>query len=137
MLELKKVTHFGISPEFFIANLEMLFIVPSLRTDKEAPHVETARPSVRSSWTNMQKGFTKSCKQAWGSLKVALWQLQLIPAGNLYTCVPIWAKFCTGQAYESPLRNCELREDGLSNNYCLIKDVQELEAVFSTFFVQC
>jgi hypothetical protein len=43
---------------------------------------------------------------------------------NLYTCLPIWAKFCIGHPYESPLRNCELREDGLSKNCCLIKDVQ-------------
>jgi hypothetical protein len=83
-----------------------------------------ARLSVRSSWTNMQKEFTKSCKQAWCSLQTALWQLQLIPARNLYTCLPIWAKFCTGNPYESPLRNCELSEDGLSKNCCLIKEVQ-------------
>ena len=58
ILKLKKVTHCGISPEFFIANLDMLFTMPPLRTDKEAPYVETtfvrdvvavARPSVRSS----------------------------------------------------------------------------------------
>jgi len=37
---------------------------------------------------------------------------KLISTGNLYTCLPIWAKFGTEHAYESPLRNCELRGDG-------------------------
>jgi len=41
ILKLEKVTHCGISPEFFIANLDMLLIMPSLRIDKETPYVET------------------------------------------------------------------------------------------------
>jgi hypothetical protein len=40
ILKLKKVTHCGISPEFLIANLDMLFIMLSLRTDKKAPYEE-------------------------------------------------------------------------------------------------
>jgi hypothetical protein len=34
ILKLKKFTHCGVSPEFFIPNLDMLFIIPSLRTNK-------------------------------------------------------------------------------------------------------
>jgi hypothetical protein len=40
ILKLKKFTHCGVSPEFFIPNLDMLFIMPYLRIDKKTPYVE-------------------------------------------------------------------------------------------------